>query len=276
MIDATIAFVGGGNMARSLIGGLTTAGVNPARIWVADPDTRKLEPLGAQFNVNTTQDNDTACAGADVVVLAVKPQIMQEVALSLAPVVGQRRPLVVSIAAGIRATDLARWLGEDVALVRTMPNTPALVQSGATALFANPVASSQQRDLAESILRAVGMTIWVEREELMDVVTALSGSGPAYFLLVMEVLEKAAVAQGLAQETARLLALETAFGTAKLALESPEGAAALRQRVTSPGGTTEQAIKVLQEGGLEELFARAVAAARRRSEELADELGADR
>ncbi len=185
-----------------------------------------------------------------------------------------QQPLVISIAAGIRTPDLARWLGADTAIVRAMPNTPALVQSGATGLFANAHVRDQQRDLAETILRAVGLTLWVEQEDQLDLVTALSGSGPAYFFLVMEALQEAASKLGLPAETARLLALQTAFGASRMALESDEDAAALRQRVTSPGGTTEQALRVLEEGGLRNLMEQALTAAARRSRELADQFGA--
>jgi pyrroline-5-carboxylate reductase len=189
--------------------------------------------------------------------------------------VRQAQPLIVSIAAGVRTRNLLQWLGPDTAVVRAMPNTPALVRSGATALFPTARVSDDHRNLAESILRAVGLTLWVDREELMDAVTALSGSGPAYFFLVMEALQTAAVSAGLPRETADLLTLQTAFGAAKMALESEDDVALLRQRVTSPGGTTERALQVLEQGGLRSLFANAIEAARQRSEELAELLGGD-
>lgn len=269
----TIAFIGGGNMACSLIGGLIADGCDPKKIWVADPTPAKLSTLQEQFGINITTDNDAAVSQSSVVVLAVKPQMLREVANQLAGVIQRKKPLVISIAAGVREPDLCDWLGGDVAVVRTMPNTPALVSSGATALYANQRVSSPQRQLAESILRAVGLTIWVEDESQMDAVTAVSGSGPAYFFLVMETMEKAGIDLGLSPENARLLTLQTAFGAAKMALESTEGPAALRARVTSPGGTTERAIGVLQEGGLESLFGKALEAASRRSRELGDLLG---
>jgi pyrroline-5-carboxylate reductase len=208
-----------------------------------------------------------------VLVLAVKPQVLREVAKPLATAIQRYRPLVISVAAGVREPDLRRWLGDQVAIVRSMPNTPALVKSGATALYANPHVSDQQQQLAESILRAVGLTIWVNDENLLDSVTALSGSGPAYFFLVMEALEQAGIKLGLSEEQARLLTLETAFGAAKMALESPQSPALLRNRVTSPGGTTECALKVLQEGQLETLFVNALEAACQRARELGDLLG---
>jgi pyrroline-5-carboxylate reductase len=212
---------------------------------------------------------------SDLVVLAVKPQVMPEVARELADIVRSKQPLVISIAAGIRSADLHRWLGGQCALVRCMPNTPALIQSGATALFAGPAVTDSQRDLAETILRAVGLVLWIDDENLMDAVTALSGSGPAYLMLVIEALQDAGRTLGLPAETARLLALQTAFGAAKMALESNEDVATLRQRVTSPGGTTEKALAVLEDGGLRTLFNDALYAARDRSRELAEQFGAE-
>ena len=273
MKTTRIAFIGGGNMARSLIGGLIADGCKPDNILVSDPSPNQRHTLSAQFGVTVVADNTAAVAGAEVAVLAVKPQAMHPVATALADAVQGSRPLLVSIAAGIREPDLRRWLGGDVALVRAMPNTPALVGSGATALFANRWVSEAQRELAESIMRAVGLTIWVEDETLLDSVTALSGSGPAYFFLVMEAMEQAGVDLGLSPEDARLLTLQTAFGAAKIALESNDGPSTLRERVTSPGGTTEQAIKTLREGGLEALFAKALKAAHTRSQELGELLG---
>jgi len=273
MKNVTIAFVGGGNMARSLIGGLLADGMPPQNIWVADPNESVLRGHQQRFAVHTTADNGEAVRHAQVIVLAVKPQVAKDVAQTLGPAVRDRQPLVISIAAGIRESDLRGWLGIDTAIVRTMPNTPALVGSGATALFANPAVNKEQKNLAESILRAVGMTLWVDDEGLMDAVTALSGSGPAYFFLIMEAMEQAGHRLGLPHDTARLLTLQTAFGAAKMALESNEELSALRQRVTSPGGTTERAVKVLQEHRLEAVFDEALRAAHQRSVELATMFG---
>jgi len=273
MSEATIAFIGGGNMARSLVGGLIADGVSAQRLRVADVNTDALERLRAQYGVATFVDNTAAVHGAQVVLIAVKPQAARAVAIELGAALERQRPLIISIVAGLRSADLARWLGYDVAIVRTMPNTPALVQSGATALHANLAVNATQREQAESILRAVGLTLWLDNEEQMNAVTALSGSGPAYFFLVMELMQRAGCELGLPPETARLLTLQTAFGAAKMALESPEDAATLRQRVTSPGGTTEQALKLFAERGLEQIFSDALAAASRRAQELADQLG---
>ena len=273
MNNAILTFIGGGNMAASLVGGLIADGWDPARIRVADPDANQRERMAASHQVTTTPDNQSAVGDADVVVLAVKPQLLASVARDLAAGIAQQQPLVISIAAGIREANLRDWLGADTAIVRAMPNTPALVRSGATALYANPAVSEEQRSLAESILRAVGLVIWVEDEALMDAITALSGSGPAYFFLFMEALQAAGEEQGLPAETARLLTLQTAFGAARMALESSDDAGTLRHHVTSPGGTTERAIGMLQEGGLADLLSRAVQGAAERANELATEFG---
>ncbi len=275
MTQQRLAFIGAGNMASSLVGGLIADGWDPAVIGVSDPDAHQLGALTAHFKVSTDTDNRAIISGRDVVVLAVKPQVMREVARGIATEVQQSRPLVISIAAGIRSGDLERWLGGNCAVVRCMPNTPALVQTGATALFATQQVSNEQKDLAESILRAVGLTVWVEDEGLLDAVTALSGSGPAYFFLVMEALEEAGISLGLNDQASRLLTLQTALGAAKMALESNDDAATLRQRVTSPGGTTERALEILENGKLRALFIDALAAARDRSRELADQLGGE-
>lgn len=275
MTDGIISFIGGGNMATSLIGGLIADGRDPASIYVTDVDTAKLEFLADTFRVQTSTDNDEAVRLASSVVFAVKPQVMAEVVTGVASAAIAHRPLFVSIAAGVREPDIRRWLGYDAAIVRSMPNTPALVGSGATALSANPFVSDEQRSLAESVLRAVGLTVWVDDEQLLDAVTALSGSGPAYFFLLMETMERAAVALGLSKDHARTLTIQTAFGAAKMALESSESPATLRARVTSPGGTTERALDALVTGGLEHLVQEALSAAHARSVELGDEFGRD-
>lgn len=267
-----IGFIGAGNMSRSLAGGLIANGWSQDRLRLADPDASQRRGAETALGVPAVADNREVAAQCDVLVLAVKPQALKDAAMALAATVQQRKPLVISVAAGIRLADIERWLGGDLAIVRVMPNTAALIGSGASGLFANPRVDAGQRDLAESILRAVGVTVWVKDEAQMDVVTAVSGSGPAYFFLAMEMLEKAAMKHGLDAQTARLLTLETAYGAAKMALEGHEEPAELRRRVTSPGGTTEQAIAVLTHGGFEPLFDQAVAAAIRRARELADML----
>ncbi len=267
-----IGFIGGGNMASSLISGLIASGHTPEHIWVSDINPDTLAALEKQLNVHTSVNNDDIINAVDVVVLAVKPQSLSAVAKSVAALIQQKKPLVVSIAAGINQRSLSRWLGLETAIVRCMPNTPALVLTGATALHANARVSAEQRDLAESILRAVGIALWVDDEGDLDAVTAVSGSGPAYFFLLMEAMEKAALEQGLNQETARLLVQQTALGAAKIALESTESPQQLRKRVTSPGGTTEQAIETFEQGGFTELVAKALHAARDRSIEMSQQM----
>ena len=268
-----IGFIGGGNMASSLIGGLINNNYPSHKITVSDLSDEKLNELSSRFTVNTEKNSAALAKTVDILVLAVKPQHMQAVAEQIAGAVQESQPLVVSIAAGIREASLEGWLGGSVAIVRCMPNTPALVKTGATGLHANTHVDENQRNNTESLLRAVGITVWVDDEKELDTVTALSGSGPAYFFLVMEALEKAAIDAGLSQKTAQLLTQETALGAAKMALESSESAATLRHRVTSPGGTTEAALAVMEEQGLREVFESAIKAAKLRSEELSNELG---
>jgi pyrroline-5-carboxylate reductase len=265
---ATLGFIGGGNMAASLIGGLVADGYAPRHILVSDPQGDRLAALSARYGVRSAATNAEVAGRADLLVLAVKPQVLQQVCEDLAPAVQQHRPLVLSIAAGVRESALQRWLGEGLALVRTMPNTPAMIQAGAIVLHAGPGVSTTQRNLAESVMRAGGLTLWVKKEAQMDAVTALSGSGPAYFFLVMEAMEEAGVDLGLDPESARLLCIQTALGAARMAMESSEPPAELRRRVTSPGGTTERALELFEQGGLRELFAKALTGARDRSEEL--------
>jgi len=259
-------------MASSLISGLIASGHAPEQIWVSDINPDTLTALKQDLNVNTSANNDDVINAVDVVVLAVKPQTLSAVAQSIAARVQQKQSLVVSIAAGINQNSLSRWLGNDTAIVRCMPNTPALVLTGATALHANDKVTGEQRDLAENILRAVGIALWVEDEAELDAVTAVSGSGPAYYFLLMEAMEKAALELGLNQETARLLVQQTALGAAKIALESAESPEQLRRRVTSPGGTTQQAIETFEHGGFTELVSKALHAARDRSIEMSKQM----
>jgi len=259
-------------MASSLISGLIASGHAPEQIWVSDISPDTLTTLKNQLNVNTSVNNDDIINAVDVVVLAVKPQTLSAVAQSIAAQIQQKKSLVVSIAAGINQNSLSRWLGADTAIVRCMPNTPALVLTGATALHANDKVTGEQRDLAENILRSVGIALWVEDEAELDAVTAVSGSGPAYYFLLMEAMEKAALELGLTQETARLLVQQTALGAAKIALESAESPEQLRKRVTSPGGTTQRAIETFEQGGFTELVAKALHAARDRSIEMSKQM----
>ena len=264
-----ITFIGGGNMARSLINGIIQDN-NAVKLCVADPDEMQLDGIRQNWaEVKTTTDNIEAIDQVDVVILAVKPQIMGDVIQPLAEIAQSQKPLFISIAAGITEEKLSGWLGDAVPIVRCMPNTPALVQSGAPGLFATQYVSTEQYNLAESIMRSVGITSWFEQESLLDVVTAVSGSGPAYFFLVMEAMQAAAEKLGMDSADAKLLTLQTAFGAAKLALESGDNPAELRKKVTSKGGTTEAALKELIDGGLPELFDTALQAAEQRAKELA-------
>lgn len=274
MEQRNIAFIGGGNMACSLIGGLIADAYPADRIWVSDPVGERLSDLRSQFPINTATSNHEAAAQADVVVLATKPDSVRPVLTELAQTLGNRSPLILSIAAGVRVRDLAAWLGApEAAIVRAMPNTPALVRTGATALYANPHVNDEQRNMAESLLRAVGLVSWLDDEQAMDAVTAISGSGPAYFFLMMEALEAAGQQLGLSSEQTRLLVLQTALGAAKMALESDSGPAELRRQVTSPGGTTEAAIGVLQTAQFDTLIQKAATAAATRADELGKTLG---
>ena len=262
-------------MATSLIGGLIANQFLPGNITVAEPDQDKLDQLQHQFAIQTTTSNQQAVERSNVLVLAVKPQIMQTVCKDLASIVQQTKPLIISIAAGIRSSDINRWLGNHCAIVRCMPNTPALIQCGATGLFANQQVTDKQNNLAEQILSAAGLTLWVNDETLMDAVTAVSGSGPAYFFLLIEAMQKAAQQLGLDAESAQKLSLQTALGASRMAIESSDTATELRQKVTSKGGTTEAAINSFLSQGFENMVTDALTSARDRAIELADILGKD-
>jgi pyrroline-5-carboxylate reductase len=265
-----ITFIGGGNMATAIIAGLISDGLPAERIEVVDPSAEACERLRQRFGVATATSLDQAKLHP-LVVLAVKPQQLPQVALQLASRL--KLHLIVSIAAGVRSADLSRWLGGHARIVRTMPNTPAMVGAGITGMFAAPELSAEDRSHAEAVLRAVGAVVWLDREADLDWVTAISGSGPAYVFYFVEALETAAREAGLAVETARHLALHTVFGAAKLALEAGEEPASLRAKVTSKGGTTERAIASLASDDFMGIVARAVQAAAARSKELGDELG---
>jgi pyrroline-5-carboxylate reductase len=270
----TIGFIGGGNMAESLIGGLLASGHKASLIHVSEPDSNRRSRLLAEYGINCVEDNIELVERADLILFAVKPQLLHQVALPLRESMQAKQRLIISIAAGVRSADLEQWLGGGVAIVRVMPNTPALVRAGASGLYANHLVNSEQKNQAEAVMRSVGLTVWLENEAQMDIVTALSGSGPAYVFRVIEAMENAATRAGLARETSRLLSIETVLGAAKLAVESEDSPAELRQKVTSPGGTTEQGLKQLDDGGIEQLFEKAINAATHRSREIGDDLGA--
>ena len=268
-IPGAIAFLGGGNMARALIGGLLRSGMPAASLRVSEPRAEARTELTQAFGIAAHGDNAEAARGAVLWVLAVKPQVLRAVCTGLVSLAQTQRPVVLSIAAGIRSDQIARWLGGDLAVIRAMPNTPALLGVGASGLFANTQVDAAGRALAERVMSAVGISCWIADEAQMDVVTALSGSGPAYFFLLAEALEEAAVAQGLPRPVARMLAAQTCLGAGRMLREDDVPAAELRQRVTSPGGTTAAALDRLAAGGFAALVAAALTAASRRGGELA-------
>jgi len=267
-----LAFIGAGHIATSVIVGLINDGLPPARIWATRRNADALNWLSEQLGVSVTTDNAQAAQNADVIVLAVKPVDMPDAASSVAEVVRNKQMLVLSLAAGVRCEQLQGWLGDEAHLVRCMPNTPALIQSAATGLYATNKVQSAECELAESIMRSIGLTVWLSKESDMDVVTALSGSGPAYFFRMMEALQRAGEALGLDSATARLLTLQTAFGAAGMALGSDKDLATLRAQVTSPGGTTAAGLEVLEKGEIDATFLRVLEAARDRAKSLSDEL----
>lgn len=264
-----ITFIGAGNMASSLAGGIIAKGFDPLNITLTDVNDSQLAQVRSQLHVNTSRDNLSACQKADVIVLAVKPQVMGDVLAPLKDIVSSRKPLVISIAAGITLAKLQGWLGQHTAIVRCMPNTPALVEAGATGLFANANVSDLQKEQARSIMASVGLALWVDSEDQIDAVTALSGSGPAYFFLVMEAMIAAGQALGLSEQVSRQLTLQTALGSAQMAITGSVEPAELRRRVTSPGGTTERAISIMEKNGLRDTFLEALKGAYDRSKELA-------
>ncbi len=268
-----IAFIGAGNMASALIKGLIKNGHPANTIWACDREQKKLDRLRETLGIHVSQDSVSAVSQCESVVLAVKPQAIKGLCAEIRPAVHKQQPLIISVAAGISSSTLAYWLGEDTAIVRTMPNTPSSVNCGATGLFARPQVSPQQKKMAELLMGSVGIYTWVDKEQHLDIVTALSGSGPAYYFLLMEAMEQAATQLGLPQNTARLLTLQTALGAAKMAMDSEKKPAELRAEVTSPGGTTERAIKTFEQGHFFTLVSSAMSAANTRSSEIANQFG---
>ncbi|HEV7856868.1 MAG TPA: pyrroline-5-carboxylate reductase [Herminiimonas sp.] len=268
-----ISFIGGGNMAAALIGGLAGKLTAADNIHVVDINADALAKLQQQFGVRTTSSIDAAIAACDVIVLSVKPQQMKDVVAQLVPYV--KAQLVLSIAAGIRAVDLSRWLGGHNAIVRTMPNTPALIGKGVTGLVATAGVSAEQRAAADAILRAVGETVWLDDEKLIDPVTAVSGSGPAYVFYFIEAMQQAAQEMGLTAEQGNALAISTFVGAAQLAAQSPDPVSVLRERVTSKGGTTYAALTSMEESGVKAAIIKAMKAAAARGQALGEEFGRD-
>ena len=271
-----LAFLGGGNMGRALIGGLLQQGTRPEHIAVGETYEPARAALARDFGIAATPDNAAAVADAALVLVAVKPQDAGAVLRPLAPLFQRTRPLVVSICAGLRTSALQDWCGDGISIVRSMPNRPALVGAGATGLFAGAGVSAAHRARAEAVMRAVGEVVWVPTEEALDVVTALSGSGPAYFFLLAEHMMQAAIDLGLEADAARRLAVATLYGAGLLAHSGDGDLARMRIEVTSKGGTTEAALKVLNDADVRGTVARALEAATRRGAELAKQFGADR
>ena len=267
--ETVIGFIGAGNMAGSIIRGLIGTGKNPESIFVTDIDDQKLQSITAETSVNSTATKKMPSL-VDVLILAVKPQVMKSVCQELTDV--EAVQLVISIAAGIKITQMEEWLNSETAIVRCMPNTPALIGEGATGLFANKLVSDHQRTLVQSIMGSVGLTSWMNNEKDMDTVTALSGSGPAYFFLLMEAMQEVAQELGLKKDVAENLICQTAIGASKLIQESNDSSLILRKKVTSSGGTTEKAISVLESGNISGLVRDALIAARDRSIELSEDL----
>ena len=270
---SSIAFIGGGNMASCIIGGMIANGFSAQDIIVSEPGEQSRLRLEDTYGLTTLTDNQTATKQADLIVLAVKPQIMRNVTIDLAPALGANA-VVVSIAAGIPLGALQAWLGADTAIVRAMPNTPAMLLEGATGLFANQHVDPAKRDLVTTIFQAIGYACWVETEAQIDAVIAVSGSGPAYFFRIIEIMQKVGQELGLPEQIARELSLQTALGSARMATESGTGAGQLREQVTSPGGTTQAALNTFEQLGLEATFREAMRSALNRAEEMAIDFSA--
>ncbi len=271
MIDANITFIGAGNIARALVAGLLANGFKAQHIFATSPDIENLNHFKEQFSINVTLDNREGASHADVLVLAVKPNILPEVCNELKDIVATKKPLIISVAAGVTESLLQKWLACEAQIIRAMPNTPAMVGASATGLYANDKVSDAQKDIAESIFRAVGIALWVDTEQQIDMVTAISGSGPAYCFLFMEIMQQAAETIGLPADVARLLVSQTALGAARMVMETSSDITELRQSVTSPKGTTEAAIKVMQAGQIHALITDALQAAYQRAQQLKQE-----
>jgi pyrroline-5-carboxylate reductase len=267
------AFIGGGNMGGALIRGLIARGLAPQNISVGEAVQARRIQLADELGVHVTADNREAAVDADIVVLAVKPQDMATTTQQLAEVLAPRKPLVLSIAAGIRAADIAGWCGAGVPVVRAMPNRPALNSAGASAIYAGTNLSADHRKLAEDVLGAAGTTVWVPDESLLDVVTALSGSGPAYFFLLAELMTDAAVNLGMQRDSAHELAIQTLYGSGLMARQSDGDLARLRAEVTSKGGTTEAAVRSFEAANLRGIVAAALVAATERGRDMARAFG---
>lgn len=272
MLNKTLAFIGAGNMAKAIIGGLIAQGYDAKKITASGPRIENLQQVADEFSVKITIDNLAAARNAEVIILSVKPQMLKQVATEIASAISHQ-PLIISLAAGITTDSLQSWLGGNSSLVRAMPNTPSQVLLGATGLFANAQVTVAQKEIAQNILSAVGIVTWVDKEPLINTVTAVSGSGPAYYFLFMEAMIEAAIQQGMSPTDAKALTLQTALGAATLAVKSDLDVSELRRRVTSPKGTTEQAILSFESDQLRAIVAKAMQACANRADELSKILG---
>lgn len=274
MSNKNVGFIGGGNMTLAIAGGLSASGFPASNIAISEPSAEQRDRLAERLpGVTIISDNATTAQHADCVVLATKPQVLADVCGDLAASMQEHKPLIISIAAGVRSGDIESWLGGNLAVVRVMPNQPAFLGLGISALFANEHCSSADRDLATTVMAAVGKVVQVSSEVDIDSVTAISGSGPAYFYLLIDMLVQTAIAMGLDDATARTLAVETAVGAAALAADSDDEMSELIARVRSPGGTTAAALNSLEQQDIRAIFSAALGAAKHRATELADEAG---
>ncbi|MGI9201158.1 MAG: pyrroline-5-carboxylate reductase [Woeseiaceae bacterium] len=274
MSNTTIGFIGGGNMTLAIAGGLLASNYPAEHLCISEPSAEQRERLANILpGVDISADNKAIAGNVDCLVLATKPQVLADVCREMVNIVQGRKPLVVSIAAGVRGADIDAWLGGGLAVVRVMPNQPALLRMGASGLFANSMASDDDRELASSVMAAVGNIVWVESETDIDSVTAISGSGPAYFFLLIDMLAKTAVEMGLDENAGRELAVQTALGAAAMAEQTEDSMDDLIARVRSPGGTTAAALDSLDAQNVRAIFSAALTAARDRARQLADEAG---
>lgn len=272
MIDNKIAFIGGGNMARAIAGGLLRGGMHATNIFISEPREEQCEKLRKKFyGTFVSTDNKAVSNAAEIILFAVKPQILKSVCHELRETIQKTKPLIISIAAGPSIKDIDQWLGGNMAIVRVMPNQPAMIDQGVSAMFANSLTQRENCLLAEKIMSAVGKALWLEKESQMDAVTAISGTGPAYFYLLIDIMIKAAIENGMNPEISRMLAVETARGASALSASSPESMTSMIERVRSPGGTTMAALEYLDSKEARKIFSKAIDVARERAKELAEE-----
>ena len=272
MIDNKIAFIGGGNMARAIAGGLLRGGMHATNIFISEPKEEQCEKLRKEFyGTYVSTDNKAVSNAAEIILFAVKPQILKSVCHELRETIQKTKPLIISIAAGPSIKDIDQWLGGNMAIVRVMPNQPAMIDQGVSAMFANSLTQRENCLLAEKIMSAVGKALWLEKESQMDAVTAISGTGPAYFYLLIDVMIEAAIKNGMNPEIARILAVETARGASALSASSSETMTSMIERVRSPGGTTMAALEYLDSKEARKIFSKAIDVARERAKELAEE-----